>query len=122
MTTETPAADIVERLGHADQHSQQRVLGSRIFKEAADEITHLRAENESLRHLCGRLGTDIFNSSGAADLIVGLQRKLDEAAVSMECALMCTPYVPFGTSVVAFDCGDPYEILTNALTSIRGEA
>ena len=35
--------DIVERLHDADQHSQQRILGSRIFGEAADEIERLRA-------------------------------------------------------------------------------
>ena len=35
--------DLVERLRSADMNSQQRVLGSRIFGEAADEITRLRA-------------------------------------------------------------------------------
>lgn len=35
--------DLVERLRSADMNSQQRVLGSRIFGEAADEITNLRA-------------------------------------------------------------------------------
>jgi hypothetical protein len=36
-------SDLVERLRSADMNSQQRVLGSRIFGEAADEITRLRA-------------------------------------------------------------------------------
>lgn len=40
--------DIVERLRYADWHSQQRILGSRIFEEAADEITRLREEAERL--------------------------------------------------------------------------
>lgn len=35
--------DLIERLRNADTNSQQRVLGSRIFGEAAEEITHLRA-------------------------------------------------------------------------------
>ena len=36
--------DICERLRHADVHSQQRVLGSRIFGETADTIEALRVE------------------------------------------------------------------------------
>jgi len=36
-------SDLVERLRSADMNSQQRALGSRIFGEAADEITRLRA-------------------------------------------------------------------------------
>lgn len=36
--------DVVERLRHADVHSQQRVLGSRIFGEAADLIEAQRAD------------------------------------------------------------------------------
>lgn len=42
--------DLVKRLRDADQHSQQRILGSRIFGEAADRITALEAENERLRN------------------------------------------------------------------------
>ncbi|QRY69220.1 hypothetical protein JVX98_13445 [Ensifer sp. PDNC004] len=38
-------SDLVERLRHADANSQQRILGSRIFREAADRIEHLEAEN-----------------------------------------------------------------------------
>lgn len=34
--------DLVERLRDADRGSQQRVFGSRIFGEAADEIERLR--------------------------------------------------------------------------------
>lgn len=36
-------SDLIERLRHADAHSQQRVLGSRIFGAAADEIQRLRS-------------------------------------------------------------------------------
>lgn len=36
--------DLVERLRHADQHSVQRMNGSRIFGEAADAILKLQAE------------------------------------------------------------------------------
>jgi len=36
-------SDIVERLQHAHLLSTQRVVGSTIFTEAADEITRLRA-------------------------------------------------------------------------------
>ena len=35
--------DLLERLRHADTHSQQRVMGSRIFGEAADHIEALEA-------------------------------------------------------------------------------
>lgn len=35
-------SDILDRLDHAHQHSQQRVLGSHIFGEARDEIGRLR--------------------------------------------------------------------------------
>lgn len=35
--------EIVDRLRHAHESSQQRVVGSEIFKEAADEIERLRA-------------------------------------------------------------------------------
>ncbi len=44
-----PAQDIVERLREADANSQQRALGSRIFGEAADLISRLTADNETLR-------------------------------------------------------------------------
>ncbi len=37
-------SDIVERLRHAHVHSAQRIMGSNIFEEAADEITRLRRE------------------------------------------------------------------------------
>lgn len=43
-------SDIVERLRHADIHSQQRVWGSRIFGEAADCIESLRAELAKARN------------------------------------------------------------------------
>lgn len=42
-------SDLIERLRHADIHSQQRVLGSRIFGEAADRIESLEREVEKLR-------------------------------------------------------------------------
>jgi hypothetical protein len=38
------SADLVERLRHADTHSQQRVMGSRIFGEAADLIAALERQ------------------------------------------------------------------------------
>lgn len=38
MTAPLDTAGLVERLRHADQHSPQRVFGSRIFGEAADAI------------------------------------------------------------------------------------
>lgn len=37
-------SDLIERLRHADVHSQQRVFGSRIFGEAADLITSLERD------------------------------------------------------------------------------
>lgn len=40
-------SDLVERLRHADVHSQQRVLGSRIFGEAADRIAELEKERDA---------------------------------------------------------------------------
>ncbi|WP_313522434.1 hypothetical protein [Shinella sp.] len=43
------AGELVERLRHADAHSQQRVLGSGIFGEAADRIEALERENATLR-------------------------------------------------------------------------
>lgn len=36
--------ELLKRLHDADRHSQQRVLGSRIFDEAAQVITELLAE------------------------------------------------------------------------------
>ncbi len=39
------SSELVERLKHAHQHSQQRVLGSHIFGEAAARIEALEAEN-----------------------------------------------------------------------------
>lgn len=41
MTAPLDTAGLVERLRHADQHSPQRVFGSRIFGEAADAIEAL---------------------------------------------------------------------------------
>lgn len=41
--------DLVKRLRDADENSQQRVLGSRIFCEAAARIEELEAENARLR-------------------------------------------------------------------------
>jgi len=45
---------IVERLRAADENSQQRIMGSRIFGEAADEIERLTAAlkkaNEQAEH------------------------------------------------------------------------
>lgn len=47
MTTpDTPT--LVERLRDADRNSQQRVLGSRIFCEAANRIEYLEARAEKL--------------------------------------------------------------------------
>lgn len=46
-------SDLVERLRNADIHSQQRVLGSRIFGEAADEIARLQRELDEARELIG---------------------------------------------------------------------
>lgn len=43
--------DLVLRLRQADENSQQRIAGSRIFKEAADEIERLRAALLDLHHL-----------------------------------------------------------------------
>ena len=43
------SSELVERLKHAHQHSQQRVLGSHIFGEAAARIEALEAENARLR-------------------------------------------------------------------------
>lgn len=43
------AGELVERLRHADTHSQQRFLGSRIFGEAADRIESLEREIATLR-------------------------------------------------------------------------
>jgi len=40
--------ELVERLRHADQHSQQRFWGSRIFDEAARAIQSLQARNAEL--------------------------------------------------------------------------
>jgi len=58
-------SDLIERLRHADAHSQQRVLGSRIFSEAADEIERLRAGIKRLsdeEELCaGATGYDPFS-------------------------------------------------------------
>lgn len=42
-------SDLIERLRHADTHSQQRVLGSRIFGEAADRIEALERKNAAMR-------------------------------------------------------------------------
>lgn len=42
-------SDLVERLRDADANSQQRILGSRIFGEAADEIERLTRELAKLR-------------------------------------------------------------------------
>ena|ERR1041385_7569972 len=57
MSTE---ADIVERLHHAHEHSQQRIVGSDIFKAAADEIEKLRAERDAAVCCdgCGSMLTD----------------------------------------------------------------
>jgi len=35
-------SDLVERLRHAHEHSQQRIVGSNIFDEAAAELTRIR--------------------------------------------------------------------------------
>lgn len=37
-------SDLVARLRHAHTHSVQRIVGSNIFEEAADEIERLRTE------------------------------------------------------------------------------
>ena len=53
-TTLSDTAGLVSELRHADQHSQQRVWGSRIFGEAADALDAMarelaEAREESLR-------------------------------------------------------------------------
>jgi hypothetical protein len=40
--------DLIDRLHYAHTHSQQRVAGSGIFKEAADEIERLRSDYDAL--------------------------------------------------------------------------
>lgn len=40
-------SDLVERLRHAHLHSAQRIVGSNIFEEAADEIERLRSDRAS---------------------------------------------------------------------------
>lgn len=42
-------ADLIDRLRHAHEHSQQRINGSDIFKAAADRIEALAGEVERLR-------------------------------------------------------------------------
>lgn len=54
--------DLKARLRDADRNSQQRVLGSRIFGEAADRIEALEADNEKLRKLT--LGQWFYPSDG----------------------------------------------------------
>ncbi|WP_159975933.1 MULTISPECIES: hypothetical protein [unclassified Novosphingobium] len=49
MTPTPTKAGLVERLRDADQNSQQRIMGSRIFCEAADLIESQAAEIARLR-------------------------------------------------------------------------
>lgn len=42
---------LIERLRDADAHSQQRILGSRIFGEASDEIERLTRQLSELRSI-----------------------------------------------------------------------
>lgn len=72
--------DLKERLRAADRDSTQRILGSRIFREAADRIESLEkalepfaraAENDHHKTLC--LGEDIdhWSLSEEHDLTLG---------------------------------------------------
>lgn len=72
------SADLVERLRDADANSQQRVLGSRIFGEAADRIealeTRLAETMEALRPFAGvselvDLETESFSDTDTFDLM-----------------------------------------------------
>lgn len=61
-------SDLIERLRHADAHSQQRVLGSRIFSEAADEIERMRNFLGKVQGVCmgvAMSGRDHPNPDGA---------------------------------------------------------
>lgn len=49
-------SDLVERLRQADQNSQQRIAGSRIFRDAADEIERLTA---ALKDLLDAYNSDV---------------------------------------------------------------
>jgi len=50
--------DLLERLQSAHENSQQRIVGSNIFAEAANEIERLWAVNERLKALLMRYRTE----------------------------------------------------------------
>lgn len=62
MTAPLDTAGLVERLRHADQHSPQRVFGSRIFGDAADAIEALSRDlakaRAGEREACAKLAAE----------------------------------------------------------------
>ena len=77
--------DLIERLRDADRHSQQRVLGSRIFGEAADRIAALEAENERLREALEQFLSLIeYQYCGSREAMNALQEADNSARDALE--------------------------------------
>lgn len=80
-------SDLTKRLRHAHVHSAQRIMGSNIFEEAADEIDRLtrelaeaRRERDLLAYHVAPHTDEEFRGSHLAEQIIdaGLQRSLKE--------------------------------------------
>jgi hypothetical protein len=58
--------------------------------------------------------TSVKVARKAADLIETQAREIERLRVAISAALRCTPQARHGA--IIYDCGDPWEILTAALT------
>lgn len=73
----------------------------------------------------GRIGQPGYPSQAkieAEHKITHLTRQLEIAREAMQDALKCTPFIHAG-SEIRYDCGDPWELLRQALSQLdKGDA
>ena len=74
---------------------------------------------ERLRNEAAMVAEDVFQSDpetldDAADLIETQAREIERLREAISAALRCAPQARHGA--IIYDCGDPWEILTAALT------
>lgn len=96
----------------------------RLLDEAADRIEALEAERDAVLRECTKWAREAGEAKGRleasemAGVVDGWREKCEMLEMAIAQALQCTPYIRGDVlQSIAYDCGDPYAILRQALES-----